>query len=501
MVASFLTITIPYLQQDYTAVTASLLTELVVIQRTAATNGNITAVPQSSITFNTQFSSSLRDIWLNGLWIASLVTTLTTAIASGLIKQWLQYYVKDISGANPKTRALTRQYRYTGLIRWGVPQIIEALPVLMNISIFLFFTGLVLLVEDLSDMNGVTWFVVGMTIVTFLTYAISSFVPIWNPQCPYKTSLSKFYNGIIRTILLSLLMWISFFSPNASILVARFKSLIKVEWKKVSSKPVDSENEGAGPITVDHGMTRMDTDVHRTTDLEASVSNREGGYSVAFAYSRRAFKQFVASLTQRITRIIPSPAPFLHGWPSSVLKHVRRFITPLQHPHKIIDSLISSGYGCSMKTLEGYLVEKYDVELHKDVITEMALISTNPSVSEVAFQSMSALTCLFGNDVQTVFRKGADDLIESLNERYERCFRRDLSYNYHFSVGFRVAERYTRALLTFPDHMSKTDHRELEAFSHHINLQTISVLARAISSKISWICASLAIITNQSYVR
>lgn len=120
----------------------------------------------------------------------------------GLIKQWLQFYSKDIYGADPKTRALTRQFRYEGLIRWGVPEIIEALPVLMNIALFLFFAGLVLFCQDLSNTMGVTWFLVALTAGTLLLYIISSFIPVWNPQCPYKTSLSKLYNGMIRLALL-----------------------------------------------------------------------------------------------------------------------------------------------------------------------------------------------------------------------------------------------------------------------------------------------------------
>lgn len=385
MVASFLTITIPYLQQDYTAVTASLLTELVVIQRTAAMNGNITAIPQSSITFNTQFSSSLRDIWLNGLWIASLVTTLTTAIASGLIKQWLQYYAKDISGANPKTRALTRQYRYTGLVRWGVPQIIEALPVLMNISIFLFFTGLVLLVEDLSNMVGVAWFLVGMTGITFLTYVVSSFIPVWNPQCPFKTSLSKLYNGIFRAIWLVLSLWTSFAFSVTSPLIERIEDLIEdliESYQYANREPSEATgmgNEGAGSIIEEAEMTRMDSNVHRDTDLEASVSKRESIYLVALAHLARRSKQLIVSFAQRITKIIPSPPSFLHEWLASIKERFRHvYIRYMQPQHKMIDSLINSGYGSSMKMLEARLVKNNNFNLHKAVIKEMALNSTNP---------------------------------------------------------------------------------------------------------------------------
>lgn len=204
VLASFLQISTPSLQQDNTAVAASLLTELVLIQRTWSTGGNVSTVVPSVLTYNTEFVSPRRDVWINGLWIASLVTTLITALLSGLIKQWLQNYSKDITGVNPKTRALTRQFRYGGLIAWGVPQIIEGLPVLMNVSLFLFFAGLVLFSKDLSGMVGITWFLVAMTGITFTIYILSSLIPIWKPRCPYKTSLSKLYNGAISLMFIYL---------------------------------------------------------------------------------------------------------------------------------------------------------------------------------------------------------------------------------------------------------------------------------------------------------
>lgn len=64
---------------------------------------------------------------------------------------------------------------------------------LMNTSLFLFFVGLVLFTQDLSGMNIVRWFLVLLTGILFVVYAGMSVLPIWNAQCPYKTSLSRLY--------------------------------------------------------------------------------------------------------------------------------------------------------------------------------------------------------------------------------------------------------------------------------------------------------------------
>lgn len=80
----------------------------------------------------------------------------------------------------------------------GVPPIIESLPVLMNASLFLFFTGLILYSRSLIGTNGITWTLVVIAVLSLATYALSSLFPLWMPQCPYKTSLTKLYNATFK---------------------------------------------------------------------------------------------------------------------------------------------------------------------------------------------------------------------------------------------------------------------------------------------------------------
>lgn len=173
---------------------------MVLIQRASANGGNLSTIPRSNLTFNSNFTSSSRDIWLNSLWFTSLALTLVTALAAGFIKQWLNYYSADITGSSPKVRAITRQYRYRGLMIWGVPPIIEALPILMNTSLFLFFVGLVLYTRDLSGTTDTMWTLVAVTLASFTAYVLSSLFPLWNPQCQYKTSLTKVFSGALKLI-------------------------------------------------------------------------------------------------------------------------------------------------------------------------------------------------------------------------------------------------------------------------------------------------------------
>lgn len=181
--------------------------ELVALQRAISLRENVTQVPSSTVSYITPFVSSSRDVWLNSLWLASLSLTLATALVAGLIKQWLQYYVADVTGS-AKNRACIRQYRYIGLAKWYVPAIIETLPVVMNTSLFLFFLGLIFFTQDLSRMGVIRWFLIALAGTSFAIFALSSLIPIWSPQCPYKTSLSKVYVGSL-TLTHKMSLWLS----------------------------------------------------------------------------------------------------------------------------------------------------------------------------------------------------------------------------------------------------------------------------------------------------
>ena len=190
VVATFVTQTTPSLQIDNTAVTASLLTELVGLQRAASTGGNFSAIPESSLSFGSSVTPTSRDLWLNGLWLVSLALTLMTALITGIIKQWLNYYTSDVSGSS-EYRSCLRQFRHRGLSLWGVSAIIELLPVLMNISLLLFFVGLILYTQDLTGTEHITKAIIAVTSSSFAFYLVTSALPILLPQCPYKTSLTS----------------------------------------------------------------------------------------------------------------------------------------------------------------------------------------------------------------------------------------------------------------------------------------------------------------------
>ncbi|KAJ3886207.1 hypothetical protein GG344DRAFT_69861 [Lentinula edodes] len=125
------------LQVNYTQVTTSLVFELVQIQRAVAVGASVTDIPTSLLSPTTKAKPDNLNVWTNGLWGISLSLSLSVALATVLVKQWLHRYLAVHSGT-PRDRSHTRQFRYTGFEKWQVLNIIGVLPVIMHISLAFF---------------------------------------------------------------------------------------------------------------------------------------------------------------------------------------------------------------------------------------------------------------------------------------------------------------------------------------------------------------------------
>ncbi|KAK0446719.1 hypothetical protein EV421DRAFT_2017668 [Armillaria borealis] len=185
VVTTFVAQTSQSLQVDYGQVTATLLIELIDIQRSAANGSLVNDIPRSDLTFR----PSTSDSWVNGLWFTSLSLSLSTALFAVLTKQWIHQYMSVPSGT-PRDRCRLRQFRYMGLQRWGVDLIIGLLPVLMSASLAVFLVGLVLFIIPLRV--SIASVVGSVTLIAFSAYLITNFLPILYPSCPYKTPLSQY---------------------------------------------------------------------------------------------------------------------------------------------------------------------------------------------------------------------------------------------------------------------------------------------------------------------
>ncbi|PBK85999.1 hypothetical protein ARMGADRAFT_890355, partial [Armillaria gallica] len=131
------------LQPDYEKLLAFLLFDHINIHLALASGISPDHITTSSTDPTTHFTPNPLDSCVNGLWFSSLTLSLATALFAVLADGWYCHYLSPIAG-NPQVHACTQHLRYNGLLDWRVSTLIGFLPLMLHLSLFLFFVGLVL---------------------------------------------------------------------------------------------------------------------------------------------------------------------------------------------------------------------------------------------------------------------------------------------------------------------------------------------------------------------
>ncbi|KAI0275583.1 hypothetical protein BGY98DRAFT_991840, partial [Russula aff. rugulosa BPL654] len=82
-------------------------------------------------------------IWVNALWMISLVLSVTSALIATLVQQWAREYVEaPKSSIELKHCARIRSLLFPGAKLYQISLLVEILPTLIHLSVYLFFGGL-----------------------------------------------------------------------------------------------------------------------------------------------------------------------------------------------------------------------------------------------------------------------------------------------------------------------------------------------------------------------
>ncbi|KAI0046473.1 hypothetical protein FA95DRAFT_1476512, partial [Auriscalpium vulgare] len=140
VLTAFLVESLPLLQLDTGGATVTLL-EHMSAQMGSITNTSYPVVgPLASIANPPAAGSPLR---VNVLWCLSLLISLLCALCATLVQQWARTYMHAIDMQSaPHQRARIRAFLYKGIEKTGAKAIVEFLPLLLHISMFMFIAGL-----------------------------------------------------------------------------------------------------------------------------------------------------------------------------------------------------------------------------------------------------------------------------------------------------------------------------------------------------------------------
>jgi Family of unknown function (DUF6535) len=136
------------------------------------------------------FSPPRYAIWVNSLWFLSFITSLFCALLATLLQQWARRYLGNTQPArcSPEKRARLRSFFAGGVDKMMVSWAVGSLSVLVHISLFLFFSGLIIFLHNVN--HKVCLSVIWCVGILLTVYGCFTIMPMFLSESPYNTPLT-----------------------------------------------------------------------------------------------------------------------------------------------------------------------------------------------------------------------------------------------------------------------------------------------------------------------
>ncbi|KAG2739167.1 hypothetical protein P692DRAFT_20756500 [Suillus brevipes Sb2] len=181
---SFIVAMEPNLKFDPSDTTNALLAQLVQIGL-----GNLATASSAPVPLASTWSPSEMTIWIQIIAYASLSMSLLAAFGAVLGKQWLGYYKSNRYGrGSQEERGKRRQEMFDGIVTWYFDAVVQAFPVLLQISLLLF--GIALAANIWTEQPSIAWVIIATTGFGFLFYSLTVMACLISPSCPFQTPIS-----------------------------------------------------------------------------------------------------------------------------------------------------------------------------------------------------------------------------------------------------------------------------------------------------------------------
>ncbi|KAI0036263.1 hypothetical protein K488DRAFT_34898, partial [Vararia minispora EC-137] len=191
---AFLVDSYKLLQSDSAGQTETLTQQSVFLltqiasQLGANATGSVTAAQPSQLQ---PFSPTSAAVRINVCWFLSLVFSFTAALFATIVQQWVRDYMQSSFQrySSPLKRARIRQYLFEGADKQKMAVVVDLIPALIHISLFLFFAGLC---DFLFRLNTTVAALTSVAIAAcVLVYLWTLVAPAVNAQSPYQSPLSS----------------------------------------------------------------------------------------------------------------------------------------------------------------------------------------------------------------------------------------------------------------------------------------------------------------------
>ena len=187
-VAAFLVMAIPSIQPSSRDISVYYLANIYQ-QVSTQPNGSDPSIPSIFSDPIEPFTPPTTAVWVNALFFLSLVISLTCALLATLVQQWARRYLRGAyPRCSPHKQARLRAFYRHGVQGQHMSWTMEAVPVLLHISVFLFFSGLSLLFLGVN--SSIFKILVIWVEICAALYAWLTLLPILRKDSPYSTPLS-----------------------------------------------------------------------------------------------------------------------------------------------------------------------------------------------------------------------------------------------------------------------------------------------------------------------
>ncbi|KAI9439647.1 hypothetical protein H4582DRAFT_1539493 [Lactarius indigo] len=265
-VASFIALSYPSLQQDPNLTTHFLLAQIYQQLSNTTTGDPSGAVGQF---VQSPYVPPTSVVFINSAWFLSLVLSLTCALMATLLQQWTRTYTQILQQKYaPVHYARIHEFISGGARKFGISKFVEVLPLLLLLSVFLFFAGLV--VFAFRGNHTVAHFTVAVVGFCALSYMIFTLMPLFFYDCPYHTPLTPVFRFSAQIISLSFLSVLYYgtkylhyhFGALSQSVVQYFLVRKKYRVSSLSENIVSRLERSAPPLSVDMCKRMLVRTVH-----------------------------------------------------------------------------------------------------------------------------------------------------------------------------------------------------------------------------------------------
>jgi len=263
------------LQDDPTERNTLLLEQLLVQGYNISMGNPLPSEPPTS----PSFSASAIGTRVNILFFLSLSISLASVFLGIVCLQWLREFQVKLP-MDPRDSISIRQMRWEGLTYWKVPEIIDSLPILLNLSLLLFLAGLLDLLWSRSFAVAIpSTIVVGMLVVFFAATTVLPSLQLsllrddtlQRPQCPYKSPQSWIFHRFVLSAIMATMSSLGIKGLNRTF--RRYRHLYEnMDWTATDIAWNRHRMNKSGADDLAHGLAWINTHLGTTVEMVTSIT-------------------------------------------------------------------------------------------------------------------------------------------------------------------------------------------------------------------------------------